>query len=58
MDEDDDNLEKRTSRWRIAIRFAKLIARWGKRAWDYIYCVHMATFWRCGDEVSYFLLDE
>ncbi|KAF7133825.1 hypothetical protein CNMCM5793_005237 [Aspergillus hiratsukae] len=50
MDEDDDSLQKRVSRWQLAIRFAKLIAKFGKRAWDYIYCVHMSTFWRCGDE--------
>jgi hypothetical protein len=51
-DDDGDALEKRVSKWRLAIKFAKLIAKYGKRAWTYIYCVGTAPFWRCGDEVS------
>lgn len=58
LDDDDENLEKRVSKWRLAIRFAKLIAKFGKRAWSYIYCVRTAPFWRCGDQVSYSLLEE
>lgn len=52
MDEDDDDedLEKRVPKWRLAIKFAKLIAKYGKRAWSYIYCVGTAPFWKCGDE--------
>jgi hypothetical protein len=45
-------LEKRVSKGRLAIKFAKLIAKYGKRAWTYIYCVGKAPFWRCGDEVG------
>lgn len=51
MDEDDDSLEKRVPKWKLAIKFAKLIAKYGKRAWTYIYCVGTAPFWKCGDEV-------
>jgi hypothetical protein len=51
LNDDDDSLEKRVSKWRLAIKFAKLIAKYGKRAWTYIYCVGTAPFWRCGDEV-------
>jgi hypothetical protein len=51
LNEDDDTLEKRVSKWKLAIKFAKLIAKYGKKAWNYIYCVGTAPFWRCGDEV-------
>ncbi|GLI78739.1 hypothetical protein PoHVEF18_007060 [Penicillium ochrochloron] len=43
-DDDDDVLEKRVSKGRLAIKFAKLIAKYGKRAWTYIYCVGTAPF--------------
>jgi len=52
-DDDDSDLARRQSRWRLAIKFAKLIAKWGKRAWDYIYCVGASSMWRCGDDVSF-----
>ncbi|KAL2069365.1 hypothetical protein VTL71DRAFT_15703 [Oculimacula yallundae] len=50
IDGDDSELSKRISRWRLALKFAKLIAKWGKRAWDYIYCVGANSMWRCGDD--------
>lgn len=50
---DVDEITKRQSRWRLAKKFARLIAKWGKRAWDYIYCVGASSMWRCGDEVSF-----
>jgi hypothetical protein len=53
MDDDDEDLEKRVPKWKLAIKFAKLVAKYGKRAWTYIYCVGTAPFWKCGDEVSY-----
>ncbi|KAK0110184.1 hypothetical protein ONS95_002835 [Cadophora gregata] len=49
-DDDDSDLARRQSKWRLAIKFAKLIAKWGKRAWDYIYCVGASSMWRCGDD--------
>ncbi|PLB41638.1 putative rhamnosidase B [Aspergillus candidus] len=56
LDDDDDEesddteqtLQKRVSKWRIAIRFAKLIAKYGKKVWPYIKCVGTAPFWKCG----------
>lgn len=54
LNDDEDSLEKRVSKWRLAIKFAKLIAKYGKRAWSYIYCVGTAPFWKCGDEVCNF----
>ncbi|KAF7171945.1 hypothetical protein CNMCM5623_004220 [Aspergillus felis] len=50
MDENDENLEKRVPKWKLAIKFAKLVAKYGKRAWSYIYCVGTSPFWKCGDE--------
>ncbi|KAL5317131.1 hypothetical protein ACEPPN_014225 [Leptodophora sp. 'Broadleaf-Isolate-01'] len=50
--DDDSELSKRISKWRLAIKFAKLVAKWGKRAWDYIYCVGANSMWRCADDVS------
>ncbi|KFX88790.1 hypothetical protein V490_07400 [Pseudogymnoascus sp. VKM F-3557] len=46
----DEKLLKRVSKWRLAIKFAKLIAKYGKKAWNYIYCVGTSAMWRCGDE--------
>ncbi|MCJ1259038.1 hypothetical protein MMC24_006873 [Lignoscripta atroalba] len=45
IDINDESLEKRQSKLRLAIRFAKMIAKWGKRAWDYIYCVGASSMW-------------
>lgn len=39
LNETDEILAKRISKWRLAIKFAKLIAKYGKNAWNYIYCV-------------------
>lgn len=50
---DDETIIKRQSKWRLAIKFAKLIAKYGKKAWDYIYCVGASSMWRCGDDVSF-----
>ncbi|KFY65804.1 hypothetical protein V496_02325 [Pseudogymnoascus sp. VKM F-4515 (FW-2607)] len=50
LNESDDKLAKRVSRWRLAIKFAKLIAKYGKKAWNYIYCVGTSAMWRCGDD--------
>ncbi|PKX90732.1 putative rhamnosidase B [Aspergillus novofumigatus IBT 16806] len=50
MNDDDEDLGKRVPKWKLAIKFAKLIAKYGKRAWSYIYCVGTAPFWKCGDE--------
>lgn len=51
LNEGDDSLEKRVSKWKLAIKFAKLIAKYGKKAWTYISCVGTTPFWRCGDRV-------
>ncbi|KAH6710587.1 hypothetical protein BKA61DRAFT_578423 [Leptodontidium sp. MPI-SDFR-AT-0119] len=48
--DDDSELSKRISKWRLAIKFAKLVAKWGKRAWNYIYCVGANSMWRCADD--------
>lgn len=51
-DEDHDKtLGKRVATWRLAIRFAKLIAKYGKKVWPFIRCVGTAPFWKCGDKV-------
>ncbi|KAJ5110324.1 hypothetical protein N7532_002969 [Penicillium argentinense] len=50
IEEDDDLLQKRASKFQLAWRFAKLIAKYGKKAWTFIYCVGTSPFWRCGDE--------
>ncbi|OBT65084.1 hypothetical protein VE03_05190 [Pseudogymnoascus sp. 23342-1-I1] len=50
LNESDEKLAKRVSKWRLAIKFAKLIAKYGKKAWNYIYCVGTSAMWRCGDE--------
>lgn len=52
LNEVDEKLLKRVSKWRLAIKFAKLIAKYGKKAWNYIYCVGTSAMWKCGDEVS------
>jgi hypothetical protein len=52
IDLNDVPLNKRISKWRLALKFAKLIAKWGKRAWDYIYCVGANAMWKCADDVS------
>lgn len=43
---------KRQSRWESARRFAKILARWGKRAWDFFYCIGVNKSWKCGNEMS------
>ncbi|OBT73211.1 hypothetical protein VF21_08691 [Pseudogymnoascus sp. 05NY08] len=50
LNEIDEVLSKRVSKWRLAIKFAKLIAKYGKKAWNYIYCVGTSAMWKCGDE--------
>ncbi|KFZ01994.1 hypothetical protein V501_09696 [Pseudogymnoascus sp. VKM F-4519 (FW-2642)] len=50
LNEIDEVLSKRVSKWRLAIKFAKLIAKYGKKAWNYIYCVGTSATWKCGDE--------
>ncbi|KFY32272.1 hypothetical protein V493_00350 [Pseudogymnoascus sp. VKM F-4281 (FW-2241)] len=50
LNETDEKLAKRVSKWRLAIKFAKLIKKYGKKAWNYIYCVGTSAMWRCGDE--------
>ncbi|KAH8750627.1 hypothetical protein F5882DRAFT_487587 [Hyaloscypha sp. PMI_1271] len=50
IDLNDVPLNKRISKWRLALKFAKLIAKWGKRAWDYIYCVGANAMWKCADD--------
>ncbi|OWP01194.1 bacterial alpha-L-rhamnosidase domain protein [Marssonina coronariae] len=52
-DENGPDINKRISKWKLALKFAKLIAKWGKKAWDYIYCVGADTVWKCADDVSY-----
>lgn len=49
---DDEELEKRVSKWAVAIKFAKLLAKWGKRAWDWFYCIGLNVAWKCADDVS------
>ncbi|KAH7385923.1 hypothetical protein BKA66DRAFT_569243 [Pyrenochaeta sp. MPI-SDFR-AT-0127] len=41
---------KRVSRWQFAIKFAKLLAKYGKRAWDFFYCIGLNAGWRCSDD--------
>jgi hypothetical protein len=51
-DADDlSDLAKRASKWDIIRKLGKLIAKYGKKAWDYIYCVGFNSMLRCGDEV-------
>ncbi|OBT97880.1 hypothetical protein VE01_03915 [Pseudogymnoascus verrucosus] len=50
LNEIDEILSKRVSKWRLAIKFAKLIAKYGKKAWNYIYCVGTSAMRKCGDE--------
>ncbi|KFY15627.1 hypothetical protein V492_01869 [Pseudogymnoascus sp. VKM F-4246] len=50
LNEADEKIAKRVSKWRLAIKFAKLIAKYGKKAWNYIYCVGTNAMWKCGDE--------
>ena len=45
-------LGKRVSKFDFAIRFAKLLAKYGKRAWDFFYCIGLNVGWKCSDEVS------
>jgi hypothetical protein len=52
LNEIDEVLCKRVSKWRLAIKFAKLIAKYGKKASNYIYCVGTSAMWKCGDEVG------
>lgn len=47
----EPDLAKRQSRWQLAVRFAKIFARWGKRAWDFFYCISLNVSWKCGNEV-------
>ena len=48
--EDDGTLVAR-GRWSIIAKFGKILAKWGKKAWDYIYCVGFNSMLDCGDEV-------
>ncbi|KAF3039954.1 hypothetical protein E8E12_009023 [Didymella heteroderae] len=49
---DDGDLAKRQNRFQVAARFARIFLRWGKRAWDFFYCISLNVAWKCGDEVS------
>ncbi|KAF2748505.1 hypothetical protein M011DRAFT_457804 [Sporormia fimetaria CBS 119925] len=49
-DLDETALAARQSKFSFAIKFAKIIAKWGKRAWDFFYCIGLNAGWRCGDE--------
>ncbi|KAJ4406580.1 hypothetical protein N0V91_004523 [Didymella pomorum] len=46
----EPDLAKRQSRWEFARRFAKILAKWGKRAWDFFYCISLNVSWKCSDE--------
>ena len=48
-----EGLEKRVSPWSFAIKFAQLLSKFGKKAWDFFYCVGLNTAWNCADEVSH-----
>ncbi|KAJ5155255.1 hypothetical protein N7492_008058 [Penicillium capsulatum] len=50
VEEDGSSLEKRVPIWRIALRFARLIARFGRRVWTFIFCVDTTPFWDCGND--------
>ncbi|OAG09175.1 uncharacterized protein CC84DRAFT_1201993 [Paraphaeosphaeria sporulosa] len=43
-------LAKRVSKFDFAIKFAKLLAKYGKRAWDFFYCVGLNAAWKCSDD--------
>jgi hypothetical protein len=45
-------LAKRVSKFDFAIKFAKLLAKYGKRAWNFFYCVGLNAAWKCSDDVS------
>ncbi|KAF1923318.1 uncharacterized protein M421DRAFT_9822 [Didymella exigua CBS 183.55] len=47
---DDGDLAKRQSRAQVAARFARIFIRWGKRTWDFFYCMSLNVAWKCGDE--------
>ncbi|SPO05486.1 uncharacterized protein DNG_08173 [Cephalotrichum gorgonifer] len=46
---DEGNLEKR-GKLAIIKKFGKLLKKWGKKAWDFIYCVGFNSMLKCGDE--------
>ncbi|RMJ21127.1 hypothetical protein PHISP_08002, partial [Aspergillus sp. HF37] len=48
-DSESNGIEKR-GRWSIIVRLGKLIAKWGKKAWAYIWCVGAESMLRCDDE--------
>lgn len=52
LDAIEMDFTKRQSRFQFAIKFAKLLARWGKRAWDFFYCIGLNLGWKCSDDVS------
>ncbi|KAF1974201.1 hypothetical protein BU23DRAFT_638389 [Bimuria novae-zelandiae CBS 107.79] len=43
-------LSKRVSKFQFAIKFAKLLAKYGKRAWDFFYCIGLNVGWKCSDD--------
>jgi hypothetical protein len=51
--DNDSDLAKRVSKWQFAIKFAKLIAKYGKKAWDFFYCIGLNVGWKCSDDVSF-----
>lgn len=55
FDLEDPDLVKRQNPAMVAARFGGLFKKWGKRVWDFFYCMGLNVAWKCGDEVS--LLD-
>lgn len=50
--ESESNSMEKRGRWSIIVRLGKIIAKWGKKAWAYIWCVGAESMLRCDDEVS------
>ncbi|KAF2998966.1 hypothetical protein E8E13_007151 [Curvularia kusanoi] len=50
FDIEDADLVKRVNPAMVAARFGGLFKRWGKRVWDFFYCMGLNVAWKCGDE--------
>lgn len=52
---EDDKLAKRVSKWQFLIKFAKLLAKFGKRALQFFECIGINAGWKCSDDVGLYL---
>jgi hypothetical protein len=55
---DDQVLQKRVWIWDVAKQWAKIIAKYGRRVWDFIFCIGLDFAWKCGPKVSWLPLAE